>query len=76
MRPDDESLEDRFDLLVSTDVLSEGQNLQQCGRVVNYDLPWNPMRIAQRNGRIDRIGSPHETIEIACFFPDAELDRC
>lgn len=75
MRPDDESAEDRFDLLVSTDVLSEGQNLQQCGRVVNYDLPWNPMRIAQRNGRIDRIGSPHKTIEISCFFPDAELDR-
>jgi superfamily II DNA/RNA helicase len=75
MRPDDESADDHFDLLVSTDVLSEGQNLQQCGRVVNYDLPWNPMRIAQRNGRIDRIGSPHATIEIACFFPDAELDR-
>ncbi|HLH73468.1 MAG TPA: helicase-related protein [Chloroflexota bacterium] len=75
MRPGDDEADDEFDLLVSTDVLSEGQNLQQCGRVVNYDLPWNPMRIAQRNGRIDRIGSPHTNITLACFFPDTELDR-
>lgn len=75
MRPDDDVAPDRFDLLISTDILSEGQNLQQCGRVVNYDLPWNPMRIAQRNGRVDRIGSPHECVSIVCFFPDTELDR-
>ena len=75
MRPDAPETPDRYDLLVATDVLAEGQNLQQCGRVVNYDLPWNPMRVAQRNGRIDRIGSTFEHIEVACFFPDRELDR-
>jgi hypothetical protein len=66
--------EDRYDLLLTTDVLAEGQNLQQCGKVVNLDLPWNPMRIVQRNGRVDRIGSPHDTVHLYCFFPAAELD--
>ena len=65
---------DRYDLLVATDVLAEGQNLQQCGRVVNFDLPWNPMRVVQRNGRIDRIGSPHPEIHVHCFMPDMQLD--
>lgn len=46
--------DDRYDLLLTTDVLAEGQNLQQCGQVINFDLPWNPMRIVQRNGRVDR----------------------
>ncbi len=66
--------EDRYDLVVSTDVLAEGQNLQQCGHVVNLDLPWNPMRLVQRNGRVDRIGSPHSKVVLSCFFPAADLD--
>jgi len=66
--------EDRFDILITTDVLAEGQNLQQARNIINYDLPWNPMRLVQRNGRIDRIGSPHEDIYIRCFFPDQQLD--
>ncbi|MHB8078214.1 MAG: helicase-related protein [Candidatus Krumholzibacteriia bacterium] len=66
--------EDRFDLLLCTDVLAEGMNLQQCRNVVNYDLPWNPMRLVQRHGRVDRIGSPHQKVFLRTFFPDAELD--
>ena len=66
--------EDRFDILVTTDVLAEGVNLQQAARVVNYDLPWNPMRLVQRHGRIDRIGSPHREVWITCVFPDRHLD--
>ena len=73
MRPNEDA-EDKYDLLVTTDVLAEGQNLQQCGRIVNFDLPWNPMRIVQRNGRIDRIGSPHDLIQIHCFMPDVQLN--
>ena len=65
---------DRFDILITTDVLSEGENLQQCRHIINYDLPWNPMRLVQRNGRINRIGSPHRDVFIRCFFPDRELD--
>jgi hypothetical protein len=57
------------DLLLSTDVLAEGQNLQQAGRVINFDLPWNPMRLVQRNGRIDRIGSKHKFVHLYTFFP-------
>ncbi len=66
---------DRYDILVSTDVLSEGVNLQQAQNIINYDLPWNPMRLVQRHGRIDRIGSPHTRVFLRCFFPDAQLDR-
>jgi hypothetical protein len=66
--------EDRYDLLLCTDVLAEGMNLQQCRNVVNYDLPWNPMRLVQRHGRVDRIGSPHSMIFLRTFFPDAQLD--
>jgi hypothetical protein len=65
---------DEYDILVTTDVLSEGVNLQQAGRIVNYDLPWNPMRLVQRHGRIDRIGSPHRRIHIGCFFPAENLE--
>lgn len=67
--------DDRFDILVSTDVLAEGQNLQQCRNVINYDLPWNPMRLVQRHGRIDRIGSPHDDVYIGCVFPDKALEK-
>lgn len=65
---------DRFDLLVATDVLAEGLNLQQCANIVNYDLPWNPMRLVQRHGRIDRINSPHDRVYLRTFFPDRQLD--
>lgn len=64
---------DRYDLLFTTDVLSEGVNLQQAGRMINYDLPWNPMRLVQRAGRIDRIGSNHDYITIGCFFQKLSL---
>lgn len=66
---------DLFDVLITTDVLAEGQNLQQCRNVINYDLPWNPMRLVQRHGRVDRIGSPHPDVFVRCFFPDKELNR-
>jgi hypothetical protein len=67
--------EDRYDLLLATDVLAEGVNLQQARHIVNYDLPWNPMRLVQRHGRVDRIGSPHARVYIRCFFPDEKLDE-
>ncbi len=67
--------DDRYDLVVTTDVLAEGVNLQQARHIVNYDLPWNPMRLVQRHGRIDRIGSPHPEVCIRCVFPDRQLDR-
>jgi hypothetical protein len=67
--------EDRFDILLSTDVLAEGLNLQQCRNIINYDLPWNPMRLVQRHGRVDRIGSKHPRVFLRTFFPDTELNR-
>ncbi|MBF6604218.1 MAG: DEAD/DEAH box helicase family protein [Chloroflexi bacterium] len=66
---------EEIDLMLSTDVLAEGQNLQQAGTVINFDLPWNPMRLVQRNGRVDRIGSKHDVVHLYTFFPDQELDR-
>ena len=65
---------EEIDILISTDVLSEGQNLQDCGVIINYDLTWNPIRLVQRNGRIDRIGSPHAEIGIYNMFPEEELE--
>ena len=66
---------EEYDVMVTTDVLAEGMNLQQCRNIVNYDLPWNPMRLVQRHGRIDRIGSPHEDVYMRCFFPDARMEE-
>ncbi|MXW42786.1 MAG: helicase [Acidimicrobiia bacterium] len=66
--------EDRFDIVVTTDVLAEGVNLQQARHIINYDLPWNPMRLVQRHGRIDRIGSHHSEVFLRCVFPDDRLD--
>jgi hypothetical protein len=66
--------DDLYDIVITTDVLAEGVNLQQAGHMVNYDLPWNPMKLVQRHGRIDRIGSPHKRIQIDCFFPAENLD--
>lgn len=63
---------DRFDILVSTDVLAEGVNLQQARHIINYDLPWKPMRLVQRHGR---IGSPHGKVYLRCFFPAQMLDE-
>ncbi|MEK7764882.1 MAG: helicase-related protein [bacterium] len=64
----------RFDLLIATDVLAEGLNLQQARHIVNYDLPWNPMRLVQRHGRIDRIGSAYAEVFLDCFFPAKQLE--
>ncbi len=69
-----DEIEDLYDLLISTDVLAEGMNLQQCRNVINYDLPWNPMRLVQRHGRIDRIGSPHKRVYLRTVFPADRLD--
>ena len=66
--------DDRYDLLICTDILAEGVNLQQARHVINYDLPWNPMRLVQRHGRIDRLASPHPEVFIHCVFPDRRLD--
>ncbi|MEW2481736.1 SNF2-related protein [Mycobacterium sp. NPDC049093] len=65
---------DEFDLLLTTDVLAEGVNLQQAGHIINFDLPWNPMRIVQRHGRIDRIGSHFKEVQLGVFFPAERLD--
>lgn len=69
-----EGTEDKYDLMVCTDVLAEGLNLQQCRNIINYDLPWNPMRLVQRHGRIDRLKSPHSEVFMYSFFPDNKLD--
>lgn len=66
---------DDYDILFTTDVLAEGVNLQQAGQMINYDLPWNPMRIVQRHGRIDRIGSQHDYVHLGLFFPAERLDE-
>ncbi len=63
-----------IDLLFATDCISEGQNLQDCDLLVNYDIHWNPVRIIQRFGRIDRIGSKNEVIQLVNFWPDLDLD--
>jgi hypothetical protein len=64
----------RVRVLIATDVLSEGWNLQDARDVVSFDLPWNPVRLMQRLGRIDRLGSPHRTVRCHNFMPDHELD--
>lgn len=63
-----------IDILIATDCISEGQNLQDCDFLVNYDIHWNPVRIIQRFGRIDRIGSPNAQIQLANYWPDITLD--
>ncbi|MEZ5085925.1 MAG: helicase-related protein [Tessaracoccus sp.] len=64
-----------IDVLVATDCISEGQNLQDCDYLINYDIHWNPVRIIQRFGRIDRIGSTNERIQLVNFWPDISLDE-
>ncbi len=69
------SPQDLFDILISTDILAEGVNLQQCRNIINFDIPWNPMRMVQRHGRIDRIGSEHPRIFLRTVFPAGRLDQ-
>ncbi len=64
-----------IDILIGTDCISEGQNLQDCDYVINYDIHWNPVRIIQRFGRIDRIGSINELIQLVNYWPDISLDE-
>jgi len=74
-RPADFAAEGELDLLIATDCISEGQNLQDCDTLINYDIHWNPVRIIQRFGRIDRIGSPNERIQLINFWPNMELEE-
>lgn len=66
---------DEIDLLIGTDCISEGQNLQDCDYLINYDIHWNPVRIIQRFGRIDRIGSSNRVIQLVNYWPDISLDE-
>jgi SNF2 family DNA or RNA helicase len=74
-RPDEYDAEGEIDLLIATDCISEGQNLQDCDWLINYDIHWNPVRIIQRFGRIDRLGSPNDRIQLVNFWPNMELDE-
>jgi SNF2 family DNA or RNA helicase len=69
------SQEAEIDLLIATDCISEGQNLQDCDALVNYDIHWNPVRVIQRFGRIDRIGSINPSVYLINFWPTADLDK-
>ena len=72
LMPDDNT---EIDILIATDCISEGQNLQDCDYLINYDIHWNPVRIIQRFGRIDRIGSRNNCIQLVNFWPDVTLDE-
>lgn len=74
-RPEELAIEGELDLLIATDCISEGQNLQDCDWLVNYDIHWNPVRIIQRFGRIDRIGSRNACIQLVNFWPNMELEE-
>ena len=74
-RPRELASEGELDLLIATDCISEGQNLQDCDWLINYDIHWNPVRIIQRFGRIDRIGAPNERIQLVNFWPNLELEE-
>ena len=74
-RPAELADEGELDLLIATDCISEGQNLQDCDWLINYDIHWNPVRIIQRFGRIDRLGSPNERIQLVNFWPNMELEE-
>lgn len=71
LMPDDDN---EIDILIATDCISEGQNLQDCDYLINYDIHWNPVRIIQRFGRIDRIGSRNKVIQLVNYWPDIDLD--
>jgi len=71
----DESDLEQIDILIATDCISEGQNLQDCDYLINYDIHWNPVRIIQRFGRVDRLGSINTSIQLVNFWPNMELDE-
>ena len=68
-------ISDEIDVLIATDCISEGQNLQDCDYLINYDIHWNPVRIIQRFGRIDRIGSKNDVIQLVNYWPNVTLDE-
>ncbi|WP_315115483.1 helicase-related protein [uncultured Clostridium sp.] len=68
-------MKEEIDILIATDCISEGQNLQDCDYLINYDIHWNPVRIIQRFGRIDRLGSKNDVIQLVNFWPNMELDE-
>lgn len=68
-------IKEAIDILIATDCISEGQNLQDCDYLINYDIHWNPVRIIQRFGRIDRLGSTNDRIQLVNFWPNMELDE-
>ncbi len=74
-RPAELAAEGDIELLIATDCISEGQNLQDCDWLINYDIHWNPVRIIQRFGRIDRIGSSNQNIQLVNFWPNMELEE-
>ena len=74
-RADEYAGDGDIDVIIATDCISEGQNLQDCDFLVNYDIHWNPVRIIQRFGRIDRIGSPNTRIQLVNFWPNVELEE-
>ncbi|MEI8153339.1 MAG: helicase-related protein [Hyphomicrobiales bacterium] len=74
-RPGELAADGDIDLLIATYCISEGQNLQDCDYLINYDIHWNPVRIIQRFGRIDRIGSPNQEIQLVNFWPNLELEE-
>ncbi|PWW60242.1 helicase-related protein [Actinokineospora spheciospongiae] len=65
---------EQIDIVIATDTISEGQNLQDCDMVVNYDIHWNPVRIVQRFGRVDRLGTTNKSVQLVNFWPDIDLD--
>lgn len=65
---------EQIDLVIATDAISEGQNLQDCDTVVNYDIHWNPVRIVQRFGRVDRLGTQNTSVQLVNFWPDLDLE--
>lgn len=69
------NMKHEIDILIATDCISEGQNLQDCDYLINYDIHWNPVRIIQRFGRIDRIGSKNNVIQLVNYWPNVELDE-
>ena len=68
-------IHEEIEVLIATDCISEGQNLQDCDYLINYDIHWNPVRIIQRFGRIDRIGSKNDVIQLVNYWPDMTLDE-
>ena len=70
-----QNVDGEIDILIATDCISEGQNLQDCDYLINYDIHWNPVRIIQRFGRVDRLGSRNEQIQLVNFWPSVELDE-